>query len=224
MDEAPDLVDDSPAVAEERLRARALDAASCLAAPVIPDRNAAEIVQRRVDRIESQAEGELRLRFAAEVGAVRPAGPHSSWRSLRRGGAGGRRRSVDDLDLALARGGAAAAAPGPAAPGPASPEARALLEARGALCDAARRSTLRLDEAPAGELLPMAEPDHAFLIGGSSASLASLDVPSEDGGEGGEGGGGAPPAFRTARLPAAAVNAHNIVPFHARPLAASRKA
>jgi hypothetical protein len=75
----------------------------------------------------------------------------------------------------------------------------------------------------------MAEPDHAYLVGGSSASLASLDVPSEDGGgEGGGGsggsGGGAPPAFRAARLPAAAANAHNIVPFHARPLAAPRKA
>jgi hypothetical protein len=115
MDEAPQLAGFDGAQA----LARARDAASCMATPVMPaDRTNGELVSRRAARLGAEAAGTLRARYAAEVGYV--AAP----RRLRR--ADSRKRGADDLEALLDGDGGAG---GPAG-GASSPETKRLLAAR----------------------------------------------------------------------------------------------
>lgn len=128
MDEAPALVGSAQALARER-DAADMAAASCMATPVMDDRTNGELVHRRAAKLGSDAELQLRVRYAAEVSyASRAAGPR-----LRR--AGSRKRSLDDLDALLELGGGAGGGDTGASVGEAggecsSPETKRLLAAR----------------------------------------------------------------------------------------------
>ena len=140
MDEAPALV----GATFSQARSRAMEAASCMATPVMSSRTNGETITRQAARLNSEAEAQLRLRYAAEVGygASRTAVPPA-----RRRREESRKRSLDQADPGLPLGGGgepedgggAAPARRPVVTAP-SPETKRLLAARvGLLEDASNK-------------------------------------------------------------------------------------